>query len=214
VHLDFWQAQLFKVLLPFIVFAVMIGLANVFYRFQEFRKPGRFRNRALADPVERAVSLYVQGMIGMSTYVVMVGFAPFRCYRQVDGVYSLVPSSDLNCYDQTWFSNIFTIVAGLLEIVLLPVVLFIILRAYKHSIQDNKFVWKFGMLTENYVDQFYWWELMALVKKLAFVMVVDLSNSQTRQLRIFMAEIVLVGWIFIEYVCQPRKKELRMLHIG
>jgi hypothetical protein len=193
----------------------MMGLAYASLKFQEFKQPGKFRNRAVPTPVERAVSLYVQGMVGLTTYVVMVGFAPFRCYRQVDGVYSLVPSSNLNCFDEKWYSNIFTILLGILEIVLIPLVLGLIFKAHsKHSIQDNKFIWKFGMLAENYVDEYYWWELANLLKKLVFVMVVDLSNNYDKRVRVFMAEIVLVGWIFIEYACQPRKKESRMLHIG
>jgi hypothetical protein len=214
VRLDFWQAQIIKVLLPFILFVVMIGIAYVFYRFQEFKHPGKFRNRSLPNPLERAVSLYVQGLVGLTTYVVMVGFSPFRCCRQIDGVYSLVASSNLDCYDDFWFSNLFIAILGLGEIALIPLVLFLIFRAQKHSIHDNKFVWKFGMLTDNYVEQFYYWELVVLLKKLIFVMIVDLSNDFDKHIRVFMAEIVLIGSIFVEYIFQPRKQESRMLHVG
>jgi hypothetical protein len=126
VQLNFWEAQTFKVLLPFIVLAVLMGVAHIFYKYQDFKHPGIFFNRALPNPIEKAVSLYAQGMVGLTTYIVTVGFAPFRCYRQIDGAFTLVPSSNLNCYDQLWFSQLFTIALGLVEIALIPLVLILI----------------------------------------------------------------------------------------
>jgi hypothetical protein len=213
VQFDFWQAQTLKVLLPFLTFVIMVGLAFFFYKIQEYLYPGRYRNRSLPNPIERAVSIYVQGMVGLTTYVVMVGFAPFRCFRQVDGTFSLVPSSHLNCYDEIWFSNIFIIILGLLEIAIIPLMLKAIFRAYRHSLQDNKFRWQFGMLTENYVDNLFWWEAVVLLKKLVFIMVVDLTNNLDRHLRVFMAEIVLMSVLFAETFFQPRKLQSRMLYV-
>jgi hypothetical protein len=69
------------------------------------------------------------------------------------------------------------------------------------------------MLTKKYVDRYYWWEVVVLLKKLAFVMVVDLSNSQDSHLRAFMAEIVLLCGAFAEQMTQPRKQESRIIHM-
>jgi hypothetical protein len=143
----------------------------------------------------------------------MVGFAPFRCFQQMDGNYSLVPSADLNCYDSLWWSNIYTVTIGLLQIILIPIVLMVVFRINRDKLHDNKFLWQFGSLTEGYVDQFYWWEVVVLLKKLIFVMVVDLSNDLDRHIRAYMAVIVLLSGMFFEYMFHPRKPEFRALHL-
>jgi hypothetical protein len=211
VKFDFWQAQLLKVLLPFIVFFVTISVAYGFQRYQEHKFPRRFAIQSMPSPIDRGVSMYIRGILGLTTYVVMVGFAPFRCYQQPDGSYSLVPSSDLSCYDQDWFSHMFIILLGLIEIILLPLVVLLIFHS-QEKLKENKFRWRFGILTFSFKHKYYWWEAVVLMKKLCFVMVVDLTNDFDPQLRIFFAEVVLLVGFFLEYVCQPRKEELRTLH--
>jgi hypothetical protein len=197
------------VLLPFIVFCVTMSIAYVSYTYQAHRFPRRFAIQSMPSPIDRGISLYIRGILGLTTYVVMVGFAPFRCYQQPDGSYSLVPSSDLSCYDQDWFSHMFIIVLGLIEIILLPLGVFLI---FQIKLQENKFRWRFGILTLSFKAKYYWWEVVVLMKKLCFVMMVDLTNDFDPSLRVFFAEIVLLIGFLSEYVCQPRKEELRTLH--
>jgi hypothetical protein len=210
---DFWQAQLIRIVLPVAVFVILIAVSFILYKFQQHQHPERFVNQSLPSPVDRAIALYLKMIMGMATYVVMVGFAPFRCYLQMDGTYTLVPSSDLNCYDEQWMSHINIIVLGLAQIFLLPLLVLLIFRIYRGHLDENRFKWRFGLLTLSYLDQFYWWEVVVLFRKLVFVMVVDLTNDFDSYLRVFLAEVVLILGIFVEYIYQPRKAELRMLHI-
>jgi hypothetical protein len=98
----------------------------------------------------------------------------------------------------------FTIFLGVFEVVLLPLGLLLILWNYSSS--DNKFEWRFGHLTRKYKDKYYFWEVVMMLKKLIFVMVVDLTNDYNRSLRAFLAESVLVTGVFAEFMVRPRKE--------
>jgi hypothetical protein len=185
-----------------------IGLIT--YRWQIFRHPRIFRNRKLPNPIERAISLWTQIIIGLVTYVIMVGFAPFRCFRQQDGSFSLIPSSNLNCYDEEWFSHLFIIGLGLLHILIIPFGLIMVFKANRERLFDNSFLWKFGKLTEPYVDETYWWEVVVLLNKILFVMTVDLTSSFDPNLRVFLVEILLLVMVLVEQLFQPRKPSQRM----
>jgi hypothetical protein len=117
ISLNFWEAHLLKVLLPYIFLAALLSIGTFSYVLQKRNNPNVFRNRHLANPIERALSIYVQIMIGLTTFVVMVGFSPFRCYNQMDGSFSLIPSSDLSCFDEVWWSYSAVTVIGLLQII-------------------------------------------------------------------------------------------------
>eukprot|EP00475_Leptophrys_vorax_P045397 TRINITY_DN9403_c0_g1_i2.p1 TRINITY_DN9403_c0_g1~~TRINITY_DN9403_c0_g1_i2.p1 ORF type:complete len:385 (+),score=92.20 TRINITY_DN9403_c0_g1_i2:2476-3630(+) len=205
--LDFWQAQILKVLFPFMIFLAMMAFASCSFFIQKKKNPRAFRNRKFPNPIERAISLYVQGLIGLNTYLIAVGLAPFRCFQQTDGTYTLIPSANLDCYDQTWMSHVPVIALGLLEIIAVPVILISIFWINRFDVQSNEFVWRYGMLTENYVPQFYWWEVVMLTRKTSFVMVVDLTNNLNDQLRAFLVEIVFLLYILAEFLCQPRSRE-------
>jgi hypothetical protein len=142
----------------------------------------------------------------------MVGFAPFRCFEQQDGEFTLVPSSNLNCYDHEWFSHYFIIGLGILHIALIPFSLFLIFRANSQHLFDNSFLWKFGKLTESYKDEMYWWEVVVLLNKLLFVVIVDLTSRFDPNLRVFMVEVILLVGIFVEQIFQPRKPAYRSTH--
>jgi hypothetical protein len=169
------------------------------------KNPIEYHNRTTASPTERAIALYTLGTVGLTTFVIMVALAPFRCYKQMDGSYTLVPSANLNCYDKKWFSNIFIVILGILEVFMLPVGLFWVYFHFRNSLQDNSFVWKFGHLTKKYKDEFYWWEGVHLLKKVIFVMVIDLTNDFDRHIRVLLGVSVLLTVVFLEFLFQPTK---------
>jgi hypothetical protein len=201
---DFWAIQAFKVLLPLISFLLLVLISGVAYLIQFVRKPNDLHSRKVANPFERAFSLYIGAGIGLQTYLISIGLAPFRCFQQLDGTYTLVSASKYNCYDSEWRSHGLVISIGLIQIGLPIIALVVIFCLAKSRRQENSFMWVFGMLMFNYKDQFYWWEGVLVVKKVAFVMIVDLMNGYNRHLRVFLAEGVLIAGVFLETLCQPR----------
>eukprot|EP00475_Leptophrys_vorax_P019219 TRINITY_DN26246_c0_g3_i3.p1 TRINITY_DN26246_c0_g3~~TRINITY_DN26246_c0_g3_i3.p1 ORF type:complete len:303 (-),score=53.21 TRINITY_DN26246_c0_g3_i3:57-965(-) len=183
----------------------MMTFAYCSYHFQKRRNPRAFRNRKLPNPIERALSLYIQGLIGLSTFLISSGLAPFRCYQQSDGSFTLLQSPDLNCYDEAWLSHLWIVIAGLLEIAAVPVILILIFWFNRLQLNQNEFIWRFGSLTELYVPKYYWWEAVMLVRKMSFVMIVDLTNDWNVQLRTFLLEIVMLTHVLAEHFCQPRQ---------
>jgi hypothetical protein len=213
VHLDFWQSQWFKVFLPFLILAVLLAFSYALQLYRSCKNPLEYHNRSMANPLERSIYFFSYGIVRLATYILMVGLAPFRCFKQADGTHTLVPSPNLNCYDSQWFSNIFLILLGLLEIVLLPIGLLWLFVHYRNGFQNNKFRWKFGHLIAKFKDNHYWWELVEMIKKLTFVMVVDLSNDLDKHFRSFLAESVLIVGLFLEFHAQPRRDERSVTYI-
>jgi heme/copper-type cytochrome/quinol oxidase subunit 2 len=204
IKATYWQSQLFKVLLPFIILVVFAVFSIVLKLYRQKLNPEEYRIKRGSSPTEISISLYSYGMVRLATYVLLTGMSPFRCFKQMDGSYTLVASPNLDCYDQQWNSNTFTIFLGILQVVLLPLVLMWVL--WNYSSNDNKFMWRFGHLTRKYKDQFYYWEVVMMLKKLIFVMVVDLTNDYNSNLRAFLAESVLVTGVFVDFMVRPRKQ--------
>jgi hypothetical protein len=213
VHLDFWQSQWFKVSLPLIIFAVLFACSYIIQLYRSYKNPLEYHNQSTANPFERTIYFFSYGIVRLATYILMVGLAPFRCFQQADGTHTLVPSPNLNCYDSQWFSNMFLISLGILEIFLLPLGLLWLFVHYQNRFHNNKFNWKFGHLIAKFKENYYWWELVEMLKKLTFVIVVDLSNDLEKHFRAFLAESVLVVGLLLECHFHPRKDERNVTYI-
>lgn len=84
-------------------------------------------------------------------------FAPFRCYPQSDGSYTLIPKPSEDCFGSSWKSRLLVIAFGILEISMIPLGIFVILRRYKGNMENNSvFQWRYGLLTRSYKPQYYW----------------------------------------------------------
>jgi hypothetical protein len=191
----------------------MLTFAFILQLYRKRFNPREYYNQTIASPIERSIFIYVLGVVGLTAYVMLVGMAPFRCFRQMDGTYTLVSSSSFNCYDEVWHSNMFTIVLGVVEIAMIPAGLFWILFHHRRNLYSNKFVWRFGHLTNRYKKKFFWWEAVVIMKKLTFVMVVELTNDFDRHIRVLLAESVLISGLFLESFLQPRAEKTGTIHI-
>jgi hypothetical protein len=197
-----------------IIFAVLLVCSYILQLYRRGKNSLEYHNQSTANPSERSIYFFSYGIMRLATYILMVGLAPFRCFKQADGTHTLVPSPDLNCYDSQWFSNILLIFLGLIEVVMLPIGLLWLFLHYKKGLHhNNKFNWKFGHLTAKFKDNYYWWELVEMLKKLTFVVVVDLSNDLDKHFRAFLAESVLVVGLFLEYSIQPRRDERNLSNL-
>jgi hypothetical protein len=164
-----------------------------------------FKRRAISNPFERAVNIYIAISVGMYIYMLTVALEPFRCFKQFDNSFTLVSSPSLDCFDGTWSNHWFSILLGLFYIIAMPGSIIFIFWKYRFSLNTNFFIWRFGLLTSRFKRQYYWWSLYVLAKKTLLVMLVDLTNDYNAQLRSFMVLLVLIFTMCVESLCKPYK---------
>jgi hypothetical protein len=111
---DFWVKHLLTVLLPMFVLSILLLIAIIVQQYRKRENPHYWDKRLFPNPFERAIFLFGSGLSPLYTYIISVAMAPFRCFEQFDGSYSLVPSPNLDCYDDQWRSHWIAITIGLL----------------------------------------------------------------------------------------------------
>eukprot|EP00475_Leptophrys_vorax_P043779 TRINITY_DN8527_c0_g1_i2.p1 TRINITY_DN8527_c0_g1~~TRINITY_DN8527_c0_g1_i2.p1 ORF type:complete len:791 (-),score=112.92 TRINITY_DN8527_c0_g1_i2:55-2364(-) len=204
--LDYWTLYTMQVLLPVILPALLLLICCCvmlvkYLRDREYL--AQLKQRLSPHPFEKALAMYIFLISSMYTYLLSVVLSPFRCYPQIDGSYTLIPKPTENCFDANWMKRAPLIAFGILQIIVIPgLILTIYFQRKKHSL-SNYFEWRYGLLFRPYRENFFYWELVIILRKTALVMMVDVSNGMQSALRIFLIMIFLVIVFAIEGVCQP-----------
>jgi hypothetical protein len=193
--------------IPAIICCALFLIAAVAHFWKARHNPHIFENTLLSDPFDRAIYLFFLGCYAMYTYILSVAMAPFRCYDQPDGSKTLVPSSNLDCFDEQWRRHGFSIALGMIYTIFLPFFFAYVLWANRANRTKLKFVHRFGFLTVQYKSRYYFWSVFQLLRKTVLVMVIDLSNSYNPYFRVFLTEIVLIIFMMIEGLLQPRHEQ-------
>jgi hypothetical protein len=191
--------------MPAMILFVFMVFASFIYLIQRVRGSQTLEKRLNASPFERAFSLYLAILVGMYVYVLTTALEPFRCLEQPDRTLTLVASPYLDCFDTQWSDHWVSIGFGLAYMVFIPTFLVTVLWSYRHSMDTNKFQWRFGLLTSKYKRQYYWWSLYLVAKKIFLVMLIDLTNDYTVHFRSFLVLLMLIAALVIESLCKPRK---------
>ena len=166
-----------------------------------------------ASSFQKGASLFLMLMSSLYTFVLSNSLSAFRCYAQNDGSSTLIGSPDLDCYDSEWMSHIFVIIFGILVAISIPVYVAWILFSYRavQRRRTNYFHWTFGFLCLPYRERFYWWEGIVLLKKLAFVLLVDLTNDMALFERSFLLIVFFSLEITLESIVSPYREENKSL---
>jgi hypothetical protein len=188
-----------------IVFAFFTLIASIAYLIQWKRGSETLKKHLNASPFERALSLYLAILVGMYLYILTTALEPFRCFEQPDMSLTLVASPNLDCFDSNWSNHWVSIGFGLVYMITVPVFLVYVLWSFRHSMETNKFHWRFGLLTSKYKRKFYWWSLYLLAKKIFVVMLIDLTNNYPVHFRSYLVLLTFLSSLVIESLCRPRK---------
>jgi hypothetical protein len=207
--MGYWTQYSIQALAPLILFGVLFfigALKHVIFCWKN-RHFIKAVYKSEASPFERSFAFYLFFLTSLFTFIASVAFSPFRCFQQVDGLYTLISNPSEDCYDGVWFSHIWVIAFALLFIIAVPVIIFFLLRSYRGGFQSNEFVWRFGLLTNIYKDKYYYWELMSMFRKTLIVVFVDLLGNYSRYVKTFLLIIFLVSWMSLEAWVEPYKHE-------
>jgi hypothetical protein len=201
---DFWLIHRLNISMPFIALAFLFLIACFAYKWFQRDDPNLLRNKIKASPFDNAISFYLSGLGSLYTFIINLSTNPFRCFQQIDGSYTLVPASYLDCYDLSWKQNYFSIVTGLAYIALIPVIFGCILWKLKTNSSNNIYIFRFGVLTKEFKKEYWWWGLFQLFKKTLLVMLINLTSNSNPFFRSFLVLLVLLFTLFVETLLQPR----------
>lgn len=119
------------------------------------------------------------------TFAVKTSTQPFNClYTIASGVgqYHLRADSSVFCYDTTWYSFLPLAILGMLVYCAgIPITFFLILMRGKRrsNLSDPDFFAMFGALFLPFREQYWYWELVQLSRKLATVLFIDFFAGST-----------------------------------
>jgi hypothetical protein len=196
------------VLLPVFVLAVLCAIAAV-YSFYKKRSNRYTDNKQMlqANPFEKVLYIFGAGLGPLYTYMLTVAMAPFRCLKQVDNTFTLVPSPSLDCFDKQWNDNWATIILGLLVVLAIPAFFISVLVKYRNSFNSNTFNFRYAYLISGVKPQFYYWNVFLLFRKASIVMLIDLTNDFDPFLRTFLVAMMLLFFMFVDTMAQPRPED-------
>jgi hypothetical protein len=130
----------------------------------------------------------------------------FNCVDQGGGIWTLVSSSSLHCYEAVWNSHIPGIVIfGLLNMVIFPGVLLLKLFQLRKSVLNQETQNRFAFLIGPYHPAFFYWEMvLALKKTLIFF---SLSFIKTEAYKYLLAVFFQFVFAFIDTLVWPYKTD-------
>jgi ABC-type Fe3+-siderophore transport system permease subunit len=164
-------------------FAFILVSGFLVYLFKK-KKMSRFGGRNFSSTFgrdasipQKSICILLMLLTSLYTFVMSNTLAAYRCLPQDDGTFTLLSAPSLDCYDSVWNENFPVIFFGILVTLSVPVSVAIILFLNRNKLKSNDFTWTFGFLISPYSSKFYWWEIVVLLKKIVYVLLVDLTNS-------------------------------------
>lgn len=100
---------------PVALICLMVVIAFIIRCYIQFTNPKVLKNSQNPDPFENALSMYIFMLTSLFTFLLSIAFAPFRCYPQSNGTYSMIPKPSEGCYDATWNQHLLLIIVGMIE---------------------------------------------------------------------------------------------------
>eukprot|EP00475_Leptophrys_vorax_P036516 TRINITY_DN6185_c0_g1_i3.p1 TRINITY_DN6185_c0_g1~~TRINITY_DN6185_c0_g1_i3.p1 ORF type:complete len:317 (-),score=71.97 TRINITY_DN6185_c0_g1_i3:4-954(-) len=157
----------------------------------------------LRSPVDFALRLLSMILLALYTLCISQAFSPLNCDRQSDGSYILVKYPSMKCFDSSWFRYSGAIVLVFSTyVVIIPLLTIWIFVKNRKNLNDSRFQFKYGFLISPYKREYFYWELVNILKRVIFLAISDLMHLDYAE-RFSSFAVVLGFFTFIEAYLQP-----------
>ncbi len=133
-----------------------------------------------------------------TTYIVLAStvLEVFACTKQNDGTLTLDAKPSIRCYEDTEHTDVVGMASIFifLYVIGIPVTIFACLFRYRHRLSTVRK--SLGFLFQRYEEQYYFWEVVILIRKLALVCVSLFLISDPLQGAIFSLGVLLLSLVF------------------
>lgn len=210
---QYWGLWRLKLTAPFIVFALFLFV--FLFSFLLKRKSNLIGNISTKSFfLARANSFiygYLQSIVIIYTLLMSTLVEPFFCLAQADGTYTMVKNPSIQCYSDSWNQNVYKNVFpfGFLYGILIPLGLSLVLYIYRKDIDSSNFKSRFGFLTSSYRRECYWYELVAIGKRVLFMLLPEfIALRFSTSIKLFTSLIILIVFQIHFGYFQPCNEEI------
>jgi hypothetical protein len=198
--------QMAAPLIFIVVLCMWLGFSD--YRYKKRHTIDNEDDKKIAanrpDLISRTIYVLVFILSNMYTFLATKVLGPLECYRQPDRTFTMTLSPSDNCYEGRWADSYPSVVFyAFLYLGLSPFLILISFIKNRRNITEKKFLWRFGALVRPYKPQLYYWELVATLKKIIFVVLVKILADISVYGRLFYLICFLILFMGIENVVQP-----------
>lgn len=201
----FWGKYFAKVAFPF-VFAGML-LCFTFIRLvlakRKDRKAVSFSMKK--SSLIRVFSIFAFAVSSMYLFIVSSILQPFACFKASDGVYVMTNNPSEYCYSGTWLKRLPWITFFLVFYGIgFPLLTLRILVKNKAVMKQDQFNNVFGSLVSPYRSSMYFWEIVAMLKKTVFAIILTIiPASGYENVKHLVTILVMLIWLWFECIQSP-----------
>jgi hypothetical protein len=193
----------------------------------EFEKRGILRNRngeSILPPPRgesKLVTFFWLHIFPILSFLVVMFYwfltssvlSPLFCQMKSNGSYSMILNPSSECYAGEWSENYgavwFFIV---IYIICLPLSLVYLLWRFRDEVETPLFKQRFANLSQRFKARFYWWEMVAMVKKTGFMLFLQyFSLNGEASLKYFFTIGFLFVFFFLDLVFMPYKSHFNVV---
>jgi hypothetical protein len=205
--MSFWGMYVFKLLTPIFFFAlVCVGLGIRILIGIRFPRWKTVSQKSIRNRLFSILSFLI---IGFFTFSVSSVFQAFNCVKRADGRLTLTKYPSIVCFGNDWKAHLFPIVFFML-LYCLFVPLFLMSQFYMNRarIDTPEFAQKFPNLLSPYKRQYYYFELVFMLRKALFVIANEFLPITGDYVSRFTVTIGLL-WLYLLVDCtlSPYKNE-------
>jgi hypothetical protein len=137
--------------------------------------------------IERVYSMFGTMVTATYTLVISTAFGPFDCKKQANSTrYVMTQNSSQYCFESEWqknfpFALIFLISYGCF----VPLGLAIRFWRQRNDIDNQTFQSRFRQLINSYRREYYFWELVTMMKRASIFITIQLSSNMYSATRFF-----------------------------
>jgi hypothetical protein len=199
----FWTVYYLQMFFPLILTCSVVSCVLI------GRLLERFSLKLLTfKPNSIIMSLYsLYSFIGVALYTSLVfnALVPLQCREASNGNSYVITNPSIQCYDQKWNKNLpMVVVFILLYFVVIPCSYAAICFRQKNQVQSAWFLQRFGDLIYGYKQEYFWWEMVWMLKKIGFVVSLhSLSIATTGSSKFFVSIVYLFGFLLVELAVLP-----------
>jgi hypothetical protein len=199
--MDFWRKYYVKMLFP-VFLGVLFGLAAMM-KILRWKDTGI--NSKLSFVKKQVFSLLTFVIIGFYTFLIQTSILPFKCVLQENGKYVMSKDPSQICYESQWISHLpgvltFLVLYGLI----FPLTIAILFYRNRHNLDESHFRIRLGNLVAPYQRRFFFWELVIILRRTAFILSIDLlSQSSSYAIKYSVATILLLSFAWTDVQLMP-----------
>jgi heme/copper-type cytochrome/quinol oxidase subunit 2 len=216
VRISYWAYYRMQMLAPIVFVVVLVIITGMFSIFQRRKRRNQtdWGTNTGPDLFSRGLYMIVFIFSNMYTFLATKVLGPLECYQQHDKTFSMVLSPSSNCFEGEWAQNHYVVILfSILYLGLVPLSIIVVFVLKRKSIWQPEFLWKFGALIRPYKKNLFFWEIVATLKKTAFVVLIKALADITIYARLFYLICFLSVFLGLENMFHPfRTKNLNGLN--